>query len=235
MEQTEVVRKQYGTQDKLRARIETHQKYTAGQDLEAVVDAALALRGDESLLDVGSGPGDFPGRLWAGGHAGRLVGLDQSAGMVEAALSKHPDVEFVRGDVQHLPFGDAMFDVLTARHMLYHVPDIAAALSEFRRVLRPGGRFLAVTNVSDNLRGLKGAMGEAAQKVNFDVPDNELSADLGRFSEKEAGLVERAFGNARVELVDSALVLSTRQVGSVASEGPGRGGPDKTWRAQGST
>ena len=47
-----------------------------------------------------------------------------------------------------LPFPDASFDVLTARHMLYHVPSVPAALAEFRRVLKPGGRFLATTNVA---------------------------------------------------------------------------------------
>ena len=207
MDQTEVMREQYAKDDKLRARIETHQRYTVGQDLEAAVDAALSLKGNESLLDVGTGPGDFPGRLRAGGHAGRLVGLDQSAGMLGAASGKHPGVEFVRGDVQALPFEDASFDVLTARHMLYHVPDIAAALLEFRRVLRPGGRFLAVTNISDNLRGLRDAMGEAARKIVYGVPDNELSLDLGRFSEREAPLVEETFGNTRTEFTDSALVF----------------------------
>lgn len=207
MEQAEIIKAQYGTQDKLRARIETHRKYTVGQDLEAAVDAALGLQGGENLLDVGTGPGDFPGRLREGGHTGRLVGLDQSAGMVETASGKHPDVEFLQGDVQNLPFEDATFDVLSARHMLYHVPDIAAALGEFRRVLRPGGRLLAVTNVSDNLQAFRQAMSEATKAVDFDVPNNELSLDLGRFSEKEAPLIERAFGNARVEFTNSALVF----------------------------
>ena len=54
--------------------------------------------------------------------------------------------EAQQGDAAALPFSDAAFDVVTARHMLYHVPDVAAVLAEFRRVLKPGGRFLAVTN-----------------------------------------------------------------------------------------
>ena len=49
-------------------------------------------------------------------------------------------------DVQQLPFGDAQFDVVAAMWMLYHVPDLDRALAEIRRVLRPGGLFVAVTN-----------------------------------------------------------------------------------------
>ena len=45
-----------------------------------------------------------------------------------------------------LPFADSNFDVVTARHMLYHVPNMTKAIREAKRVLKPGGRFLAVTN-----------------------------------------------------------------------------------------
>jgi SAM-dependent methyltransferase len=50
------------------------------------------------------------------------------------------------GDAQALPLPDQAFDVVMARHMLYHVPDINRATAEAARTLRPGGRFLATTN-----------------------------------------------------------------------------------------
>jgi SAM-dependent methyltransferase len=45
-----------------------------------------------------------------------------------------------------LPFPDSSFDVVTARHMLYHVPNMNKAIHEAKRVLKPGGHFIAVTN-----------------------------------------------------------------------------------------
>jgi protein-L-isoaspartate O-methyltransferase len=49
---------QYATEQHLRTRIDTHRRYTVGPDLEASFDELLALGGQETLLDVGTGPGD---------------------------------------------------------------------------------------------------------------------------------------------------------------------------------
>src|SRR5687768_1380215 len=81
-EEAERLAAQYATAESLRARIETHARYSVGPSLEAAVDAALALCGGEDLLDVGTGTGGFPARLRREGHRGRLVGVDASAGMV---------------------------------------------------------------------------------------------------------------------------------------------------------
>jgi SAM-dependent methyltransferase len=143
---------QYRTESNLRTRIETHQRFTVGTPLETLVDDVLKLEGGEALLDIGTGPGDFPGRLRLQGHAGRLVGLDASSGMVARALEKHAGVEFLQGDAMALPFPDSSFDVVTARHMLYHVPDVSKALLEARRVLKPGGKFMALTNADGYIR-----------------------------------------------------------------------------------
>lgn len=180
-------------------------KYTVGDELEPAVDAALALTGTENLLDVGTGPGDFPGRLRAQGHRGRLVGLDQSEGMVAKGRARYPGVEFLAGNAQALPFANACFDVVCARHMLYHVDDVAGALAEAGRVLRPGGKFLAVTNASDNLAALR-QMSDAAVRA---VTGHEAPASpVGSFNEKNGALaVRNAFGHARVTFVESALVF----------------------------
>lgn len=58
------------------------------------------------------------------------------------------------GDVPELPFADDEFDVTVAAWMLYHVPEVDQALAELARVLRPGGRLVAVTNGVDHLREL---------------------------------------------------------------------------------
>jgi ubiquinone/menaquinone biosynthesis C-methylase UbiE len=128
-------KQQYQTNTDLHTRQETHRLYTVGRPLETLVDEALRLEGHEALLDIGTATGDFPGRLRLEGHAGRLVGLDFSPGMIEKARASHENVEFVQGDAVALPFADSSFSVVTARHMLYHVPNIQAALLEARRVV----------------------------------------------------------------------------------------------------
>jgi ubiquinone/menaquinone biosynthesis C-methylase UbiE len=52
------------------------------------------------------------------------------------------DVDFHHLDAQHLPFGEASFDTVISTMTLCSIPDVEHALSEIRRVLKPGGRFL---------------------------------------------------------------------------------------------
>jgi ubiquinone/menaquinone biosynthesis C-methylase UbiE len=142
---------QYATDENLRIRQQTHANYTVGQPLEPWLNAQLALEPDAALLDVGTANGAFPIRLRQAGHRGRLVGVDLSHGMIELAQAQASTVEFLVADAMALPFPDSSFDVVTARHMLYHVPDIQKALLEIRRVLKPNGRFFALTNADGYL------------------------------------------------------------------------------------
>jgi ubiquinone/menaquinone biosynthesis C-methylase UbiE len=146
MNNPQLVAQQYSTDQHLQTRIRTHQLYTVGANLEDGVDEILNLEPKEHLLDIGTGPGDFPSRLRTRGHLGRLVGLDFSGGMLEVAKAKTSAVEWIQGNAMELPFTDSSFDVVTARHMLYHVPDMNKAILEAKRVLKPDGRFMAVTN-----------------------------------------------------------------------------------------
>lgn len=201
---------QYATERHLLTRIQTHERYSVGPGLESTVDRLLALKGDEAVLDVGTGPGDFPGRLRAEGHQGRIVGLDFSAGMVARASEQHGNVEFQQGDAATLLFPDAAFDVVTARHMLYHVPDVAVALAEFRRVLKPGGRFLAVTNAEGYMAELWDAVAEAGQAepaVNALLDSKAGSAVFSEIQGEE--LVRSVFGNVQLDFIENALVFST--------------------------
>src|SRR6185436_7427184 len=73
-----------------------------------------------------------------------LLAVDQSSRFVE--LTRERGVPAQVQDVQHLLAPDAAYDVVLALWMLYHVPDLARGLAELRRVLRPGGRLVALTN-----------------------------------------------------------------------------------------
>ena len=142
---TDDVVRQYASADPLVVRMRTHQLYGEKKvDLDQICVEALDLNGDESLLDAGCGPGKFLEYIRSQGHDGPLTGLDQSEAMVAEVAKLGCDA--VEGDVQALPFDDASFDRVVARHMLYHVPDITQALREFQRVLKPDGLLLVTTN-----------------------------------------------------------------------------------------
>jgi len=117
------------------------------------VDLA-ALRGDESVLDIGCGNGLYLATLRSRNHRGFLCGVDLSEGMLRTARSAMGDGPLLVSDAQALPFAAARFDLALAMHMLYHVPDRARALAELRRVVRPGGRALVLTNSERHFREL---------------------------------------------------------------------------------
>jgi demethylmenaquinone methyltransferase/2-methoxy-6-polyprenyl-1,4-benzoquinol methylase len=75
------------------------------------------------------------------GQAGRVVGVDPSAGMLREAR-KAPAGPIVFGRAESLPFRDEMFDMLSMGFALRHVPSLEVAFREYRRVLKPGGRIL---------------------------------------------------------------------------------------------
>ncbi|HEY1921394.1 MAG TPA: class I SAM-dependent methyltransferase [Tepidisphaeraceae bacterium] len=203
---------QYKTDENLRIRIETHQRYGVGPSIEPAIDQVLNLTGAESLLDIGTGPGDFPGRLRRAGHRGRLVGVDASPGMIAKAKSANPNVEFLEADAQSLPFPDDSFDIVTARHMLYHVPDIPLALREAHRVLRPGGRFLAVTNTHDNMKDFYDACRETSEALHGKIANETRVATriAAVFTDKNGpALLSQVFSNVQIIRVDGALQFET--------------------------
>lgn len=95
-------------------------------------------------LDLACGTGDITYAIAARGA--RTIGLDVTTRMLEIARGKSPDsaAAFVGGDMMALPFPDGAFDLVTAGYGVRNVPQIAPALAEIRRVLRPGGRFLSL-------------------------------------------------------------------------------------------
>ena len=79
------------------------------------------------------------------------------------------------GDVQELPFPDGTFDAAVAAWMLYHVPDRDRAISELARVLRPGGRLVAITNGRDHLAELWHAVEHEGFETGFSGENGALS------------------------------------------------------------
>ena len=104
------------------------------------VTAAAARPAQGDVLDVAAGPGNVAVELVRQGAA-QVTALDLSYNMLwEGAKQGHVGVAWVNGDALALPFGDASFDAVTISFGLRNVPDPEAALAEFARVTRPGGR-----------------------------------------------------------------------------------------------
>jgi SAM-dependent methyltransferase len=133
------------------ARLETIYASPSIVAQRARMRAALGARRGERGLDIGCGPAFLACEL---GHevgpTGRIVGLDESPEMVDAARARiareslEDRVEVRQGDAGRLDFPDASFDFATVVQVYLYVADVEGALAEAARVLRPGGRLAVV-------------------------------------------------------------------------------------------
>jgi demethylmenaquinone methyltransferase / 2-methoxy-6-polyprenyl-1,4-benzoquinol methylase len=124
---------------------------------------AVAETKPQQVLDLATGSGDVAFALARTlGPQVRIVGMDFCEPMLDEARLKqrekagpYDNVEFLQGDGLALPLADASFDAVTISFGLRNMADRAKALSEMRRVLRPGGR-LHVLEFSQPARWFRG-------------------------------------------------------------------------------
>ena len=208
---TAFVRTQYETEDRLGARKSAYAD-SEGDDPREFAFQAIAEAKPRRVLEVGGGEGELAERI-RNELGAEVVGIDQSERMVELQHSKGIDARV--GDVQSLPFGDGEFDVVVAAWMLYHVPDLDRGLAELARVLKPGGRLVAVTNSIEHLQELWDLARRASSigRFNFSSENGEevLSRHFARVERRDArgwatmdGPAIRRFGESWGDL--SALV-----------------------------
>jgi ubiquinone/menaquinone biosynthesis C-methylase UbiE len=136
---------------------------------DRIFGLVLPPAGALDALDVGSGTGFLSLELAARGH--RVTGVDFAPSMI--ALAEHKAAErglkirFEQGDAEQLPFARASFDLVISRHVLWTLPHPEAAIDEWLRVLRPGGRLVivdgAVLDGSDRVAGAQPGCQENAR------------------------------------------------------------------------
>jgi demethylmenaquinone methyltransferase/2-methoxy-6-polyprenyl-1,4-benzoquinol methylase len=130
----------------------TNDVLSLGQDRlwrRAVVKAVAARRG-ERILDIAAGTGTSSEPFADSGVD--VVPADFSLGMLRVGHRRRSDLGFTAADAMNLPFADESFDVVTMSFGLRNVADPDAALREFHRVTKPGGR-LVVCEFSQPVNG----------------------------------------------------------------------------------
>jgi ubiquinone/menaquinone biosynthesis C-methylase UbiE len=143
---------QYRDASNLNARAVIHQRFSTNSYgwFKWVFDTLTKLPADARILELACGHG----LLWKENieriPAGWKITLsDVSSGMLDAAwrnlVVTGRAFKFEEIDAQSIPYDDESFDAVVANHMLYHVPDRPKAITEIKRVLKPGGRFIATT------------------------------------------------------------------------------------------
>ncbi|AVP96896.1 ArsR family transcriptional regulator [Ahniella affigens] len=133
-----------GWADSVAGSMERH--YSPGRTWEALARGIMHLVELGDVLDVASGDGVL-GELLAP-HARSIVCLDSNERMIEVARARFKGVRHVTveaGDMHALPFELARFDLVLLMHALTYSDDPNQVIAEAARVLRPGGRLLAMT------------------------------------------------------------------------------------------
>jgi len=168
-----------------------------------VILAELALTAEDHLVDIGCGGGAF---LKAALRSGcRAAAIDHSPDMVRLALDENRAavvegrLEIKLASADQLPFPDATFTAADMTGVLGFLPDALAAFREILRVLRPGGRFVALGS-DPALRGTPATPVPIASYIHF-------------YTDPELGALAREAGFSQMQVVRRDLEPFARAAG----------------------
>lgn len=105
----------------------------------------------KTVLDVGTGSGDFLVTLKQAFPGASFAGVDPDSISLKQAEELHPDVIFREMVAEKLEFADNSFDAISISMALHHLPEIEKSLSEMQRVVKSGGWIIVSELFSDNL------------------------------------------------------------------------------------
>jgi trans-aconitate methyltransferase len=117
----------------------------------------------EYILDLGCGDGQLTQRIAATGAI--VLGVDASPDMIAAARER--GIEAEQANAESFPFGDAVFDAVFSNAALHWVRDQDAMLAQVRRVLKPGGRFVAEMGGQGNIAAIRVALMAVLERHGF--------------------------------------------------------------------
>lgn len=131
------------------------------QEQRKVFDA-LALQGNETVLDLACGPGIYARAFAQRVSQGKVIGFDLSIPMLNYAANKARrqnlnNLLFLRGNAMDLPFVENSFDVVNCCGALHLFPEHVKVVNTVHKILKPGGRF--------TVAAARCPEGKAAQKI----------------------------------------------------------------------
>ncbi len=170
----ETVREEYESEERFLARRLGTWAELVGPLVEDETVEAVFEGMPSRVLDVGCGTGDVTERLLRDAGV-TVVALDLSLRM--ARLTRVLGLNAVQATIEALPVGDGEFDCVLANRVLYHLPDLDGGLAEIARVLRPGGRLVAVTYSQRHLEELFDIVGYSPIASTFSA--ETVAQDLG--------------------------------------------------------
>lgn len=217
------VKNQYKTDKNLNTRTRLHEYNINKIDWDNWCFNQIKFPDNAKILELGCGDGSFWDKNRKSINTSWSITLsDFSDGMLDSAKKKLGQTNFLYRniDVQNIPFIDKSFDIVVARHMLYHVPDIEKSLSEIKRVLVKDGIFYTTTNSHDTMNELHVLI----EKFDSEIGLNNCG--MGDKFNMEGGqiLLKKYFKELKTEIFEEKLVVPIAEpiVSYVASTIRGR-------------
>ena len=212
------VKEQYKNSDNLDARIRLHSFNTNKTDWSIWFFEKMDIPENGRILELGCGNG----MLWQkNAHSVRenwdITLSDFSEGILESAKQNisSDKFKFEIIDIQNIPYEDETFDVIIARHMLYHVPNIGKAICEVRRILKSDGKFYVSTNGIEHMQELENLV--KSYDANIDLNLKKFAVRFGL--ENGCDILKKYFDNVSMEEFNGRIVVDKAEyvVGYVAS------------------
>ena len=136
----------------------THQTYEENHALanpqiwEEVLRAFIGESDHKQIIDVGTGTGMIANMLYEAGYS-NIVGVDLSEKMMRVAIDRareqNADIRFIYGNAMELPFEDNSADVIISSRLLWTLTEPEEAIREWMRVLKPGGKLIAINEMEE--------------------------------------------------------------------------------------
>jgi ubiquinone/menaquinone biosynthesis C-methylase UbiE len=182
---------------------------------DRILDLFTPAGGPLDALDAGCGTGFLSLELAARGH--RVSGVDFAPAMLaearRKAVERRLSVSFEEGDAEELRFLPGSFDLVISRHVLWTLPHPEAAVDEWIRVLRPGGRLAIVDGAQYNEAAAPPQRENARTSAEYAAIGDQLPFYGGRpQAEIEALLHKHGLRNVAGDSLNDLVDAQTRRM-----------------------
>jgi trans-aconitate 2-methyltransferase len=174
------------------------------------VVSLLAPKAGERILDLGCGTGHLTAQIAESGA--RVVGVDRSPEMIQAAREAYPKLKFEVADARELRFEEE-FDAVFSNAVLHWIHEPVRVIQGVRRALRPGGRFAAEFGGKGNIAKMKRGFDEALAHVSKSMASEVNPWYYPSVSEYAALLEQNGFEVRFITLFDRPTGLADGDAG----------------------